>query len=115
MSACSSESPLSASDARPTARNDTVGIILAFFAGWATASRAGNERYEEVVAALKAVRDSEEFADLGRALTNHVGFAMREFGNRLLDSGDGPPPSFPDLVSRVREMVKPVSATSPAS
>ena len=92
-----------------------MGIILAFFAGWATASRAGSESYEEVVAAMKAVRDSEEFADLSRALTNHVGFALRELGNRLLDSGDGRPPSFPDLVARVREMIKPVSATSGAS
>ncbi|HVE24872.1 MAG TPA: hypothetical protein VNC22_05695 [Sporichthya sp.] len=92
-----------------------MGILLAFFAGWATASRAGSESHDEVVAALKAVRDSEEVADLVRALNSHVGFALRELGNRLLDAGDSRPGTFPDVLARVRDLVTPVSGKSPAS
>lgn len=92
-----------------------MGIILAFFAGWATASKAGSQSHDEVVAALKAVRDSEEVADLVRALRNHAGFAFREFGTRLLDNGDSRPPSVPDLIARVRTLVTPTKGPSPAS
>jgi hypothetical protein len=92
-----------------------MGILLAFFAGWATASKAGSESHDEVVAALKAVRDSQEVADLLAALRGHAGFAFRELGNQLLDSGDGPPLRVPDIVARVRAMIVPPRDASPAS
>lgn len=84
-----------------------MGILLAFFAGWATCAKAGTESHDEVVAAFKAVRDSDEMADLVAAMRSHAGFAMREFGNRLLESGDGRPISVPDVLSRVRAMMTP--------
>jgi hypothetical protein len=87
-----------------------MGILLAFFAGWATCAKAGTESHDEVVAALKAVRDSDEVADLLAAMRSHAGFAMREFGNRLLDAGDGRPLSVPDVLARVRAMMQPSDA-----
>jgi hypothetical protein len=84
-----------------------MGILLAFFAGWATCAKAGTESHDEVVAALKAVRDSEEVADLLGAMRSHAGFALREFGNRLLEAGDGRPVGVPDVLARVRAMLRP--------
>ena len=89
-----------------------MGILLAFFAGWATASRAGRDSHDEVVAALLAVRDSEEMTALAKALRAHAGFVLKEVGEKLLDSGDGRPVGIPDLVSRVRAMVIPTSGGS---
>ena len=65
-----------------------MGILLAFFAGWATCARAGTESHDEVIGALKAVRDSDEVADLLTAMRSHAGFAFKEFGSRLLDAGE---------------------------
>lgn len=84
-----------------------MGILLAFFAGWATAAKAGTESHDEVVAALKAVRDSEEVGALLAAMRSHAGFAFQEFGHRLLDTGDARPLNVPDVLARVRAMVTP--------
>jgi hypothetical protein len=92
-----------------------VGILFAFFAGWATASKAGSQSHDEVVAALKAVRDSEEVADLVRAVTHHVGFALRELGTRMMEHGEGPVPTFPDVVARVRDLITPITQAPGAS
>ena len=89
-----------------------MGILLAFFAGWATASRASRDSHEEVVVALQAVRDSEEMAALAKALRAHAGFVLKEVGEKLLDSGDGRPVGISDMVSRVRAMVMPTSGGS---
>jgi hypothetical protein len=85
-----------------------MGVLLAFFAGWATCAKAGTQSHDEVVAAFKAVRDSEEVAELMAAMRSHAGFALRELGNRLLDTGDGRPVSVPDVLARVRAMMQPV-------
>jgi hypothetical protein len=66
-----------------------------------------------VVDALKAVRDSEEVADLMAALRQHAGYSLRTLGERLLDSGDNRPgSSVVDILARVRAMVQPVDAPS---
>ena len=88
-----------------------MGILLAFFAGWATCAR-GRESRDDVVEALKAIRDSQEVTDLLAALRHHAGFSLKTLGERLLDTGDGGPPSANDLLARVRAMVQPVSETS---
>lgn len=87
-----------------------MGILLAFFAGWTTCAKAGTQSHDEVVAALKAVRDSEEVAELVVALRSHAGFALKELGSRLLDAGDGRPLSVPDVLTRVRAMMTPTGA-----
>lgn len=93
-----------------------MGILLAFLAGWATAQRAGRESHDEVVAALVAVRDSEEMTALVQALRSHAGFVLKELGERLLDSGDRRPVALSDVLSRVRSMVVPeASRTSGGS
>ena len=68
-----------------------------------------------MVDALKAIRDSEEVADLMAALRQHAGYSLRTLGERLLDSGDNRPGSVVDMLARVRAMVQPVNATSAGS
>jgi hypothetical protein len=89
-----------------------VGILLAFAAGWLTCARGG-QTADEVVDALKAVRDSEEVADLKAALRHHAGHSLKTFGERLLDSGDNRPGSVIDMLARVRAMVQPMGETAP--
>jgi hypothetical protein len=83
-----------------------VGILFGFIAGWATCARGGQST-EEIVEALKAIRDSQEVADLVAALRQHAGFSLKSLGESLLDSGDGRPPSAADLLARVRALVQP--------
>jgi hypothetical protein len=92
-----------------------VGILLAFFAGWATAAKADRRTNDEVIEALKAVRDSEEVGALLHALRNHAGYSIRELGTRILEAGDGRPMGVPEIISRVRQMMTPAHMTSPGS
>ncbi len=85
-----------------------MGILFAFVAGWATCARGG-QTTDEVVEALKAIRDSQEVADLLAALRQHAGFSLKSLAESLLDSGDGPPTSATDLLARVRALVQPVA------
>ena len=41
-----------------------MGILLAFAAGYVLGARAGSEDFDDVVEALQAIRQSEEFHDL---------------------------------------------------
>lgn len=92
-----------------------MGVLLAFFAGWATCARAGTDSHDEVIRALKAVRDSEEVADLIKAMRSHAGYAFKEFGHKLLDSADGRPIGVPEIIARVRAVILPATGTSPGS
>lgn len=89
-----------------------MGFLLAFCAGWLTCARGG-QTAEEVVDALKAVRNSEEVADLTAALRHHAGYSLKAIGERLLDPGDNKPGSVIDMLARVRSMVAPMGATAP--
>jgi hypothetical protein len=67
-----------------------VGLILAFAAGYFVGARGGNEGFEEVVAAARAVGESQEVEDLLRALRSHAGHALQELGKRLGSEADEP-------------------------
>jgi hypothetical protein len=84
-----------------------VGFLLAFCAGWLTCARGG-QTTDEVVDALKAVRDSQEVADLATALRHHAGYSLKTFGERLLEPGDIKAGPVIDMLARVRSMVAPV-------
>lgn len=88
-----------------------MGILFGFVAGWAACARGGESR-DEVVDALKAIRNSQEVADLVTALRHHAGFSLKALGELLLDSGDRRPTPTADLLARVRAMVQPVVETS---
>ncbi len=88
-----------------------MGVLLAFAVGYFAGGRAGGEGLDEVIAALKAVKDSEEVGDLLAALRSHAGFALQELGKRLSTEPDQPI-SIQDVLSRVRSLVRPGDATS---
>jgi hypothetical protein len=67
------------------------------------------------VDALKAVRNSEEVADLAAALRQHAGYSLKTLGERLLDSGDNRAGSVTDMLARVRTLVQPMGGPSPRS
>ncbi len=75
----------------------------------------GGQTTDEVLDALRAVKESDEVADLVAAMRHHAGFSLQALGQKLLDSGDSRPGSVIDMVARVRAMVQPVDATSPGS
>lgn len=83
-----------------------MGFLLAFCAGWVTCARGGQSK-EEVVDALKAVRDSEEVADLVAALRHHAGYSLKTFGDWLMESGEVKPATVTDLLARARALVQP--------
>jgi hypothetical protein len=86
-----------------------MGILIAFAAGYAFGARAVSQDFDDVVQALQAIRQSEEFHDLLRSLRSHAAHSLRELAS-MLDQGsaDGRALSTvttQDLVERVRSLV----------
>lgn len=86
-----------------------MGIILAFAAGYFLGARAGREELDDVLEALQAIRRSDEFNDLLRALRSHAASALREVASLLdragVDAEDLSSMSAQDLVDRVKALV----------
>lgn len=92
-----------------------MGLLLAFAVGYAIGARAGEQGYGEVVDALKAVRESEEFQSLLAAGRTHVGAVLSELGARLSDD-DGEGLSVDAVVARARNLLaSAIGPTSPES
>jgi hypothetical protein len=81
-----------------------MGILLAFAVGYAIGAKAGSESFDEVVEALKAVGNSEEFSSLVKALRSHAGHALRELATAVDGSGQEAG-TTQDLVDRVRKLI----------
>jgi len=88
-----------------------MGIVLAFIVGYAVGARAGQEGYEDLTSSMRAVRDSEEFHGLLRAVRAHAGATLRELSVRL--EGDQTL-SARDFLDRMTMWIKP-APTSGAS
>jgi hypothetical protein len=82
-----------------------MGILMAFAVGYVVGARAGSQDFEDVVASLRAVRDSDEFSDLLSALRTHLGHAMHEMGD-LLERTGGEGIDAADLVERVKRLAR---------
>ena len=81
-----------------------MGFLLVFAAGYVMGARAGGETLDEVVDAVHAIRESEEFHDLVTALRSHAALSLRGLAG-MLESGrqvtDGSV-STGDLLERMR-------------
>ena len=86
-----------------------MGVLLAFAVGYTVGAKAGAKGFEEVVASLKAIRESDEFAAMLSALRSHVGYALREVADVMNESEA---PAVGDILDRVRNLVRPKDATS---
>lgn len=84
-----------------------MGLLLVFAAGYVMGSRGGSESFDEVVDAVNAIRESEEFHDLLKALRTHTAHSlhglatMLENGRDRVDTQTTPS----DLLERVRLIV----------
>ncbi|HZU80270.1 MAG TPA: hypothetical protein VE991_10175 [Acidimicrobiales bacterium] len=91
-----------------------MGVLLAFAVGYVVGARAGSERYQEVVDAASAVRDSSEFQALVAALRSHASFVLTELGQRLAPGAEEPV-TMQEVLARVRSAVRPNGAASPSA
>ena len=90
-----------------------MGILAAFFAGWVVGARSGERGYQDVVASLRRLRDSEEVRDLGQALRSHLGYTLEDLARRL--RGEGEPVSVNDVVETARRLLRGEDPTSTSS
>lgn len=79
-----------------------MGLLMAFFVGWTVGAKAGAKGYEEVVAAVRTVRQSEEFAALVSISRTHAASTLRELSKLL--SGETERPAAEDLIARVQRL-----------
>jgi hypothetical protein len=84
-------------------------VILAFAAGYAFGARAGSQDFDDVVQALQAIKDSDEFHDLLRSLRSHAAHSLRELA-AIIERPTGGERSLSavttqDLVERVKTLV----------
>ncbi len=83
-----------------------MGILLAFAVGYVVGVKAGRQGLEEIVAAIKDIRASDEFAAMVNTLRSHVSHALRDAGElvgdegRTIDMDD----VFEDVVARARRL-----------
>jgi hypothetical protein len=84
-----------------------MGVVLIFAAGYVMGSRAGGETLDDVVDAVQAIRESEEFHDFVKAVRVHAAHSLRGLATMLekgreqsQDAG-----SSGDLLDRVRLIV----------
>ncbi len=84
-----------------------MGLLLVFAAGYVMGSRAGGESLDEVIDAVHAIRESEEFHDFVRALRTHAAHSLRGLATMLESDGQetGQPGLQTDLLERVRLIV----------
>lgn len=79
-----------------------MGVLMAFAVGYTVGAKGGDHGFEEIVASIRAIRASEEFAGLLGALRAHAGHALRELSDLLSD--DAQPMGVQDVLARVRAM-----------
>jgi hypothetical protein len=84
-----------------------MGLLLVFAAGYVMGARAGGESLDEVIDAVHAIRESDEFHDLVSALRTHAADSLRGLATTL-EKGREPTdgrttPS--DLLDRVKLIV----------
>jgi hypothetical protein len=84
-----------------------MGAVVALVVGYVVGARAGSKDLDQVTRALRAVRQSEEFADLVSAARTHAAHTLRELATivggeaeRTDDAGN----ASGDVVERVRHI-----------
>lgn len=77
-----------------------MGLMVAFAFGYAVGAKAGEQGYQEVVDAVRAVGRSEEFRGLIAAMRSHASSTLHELSVLI-----GEQPDEPILLSKVLERV----------
>ena len=85
-----------------------MGILLAFAAGYILGAKAGSDDLDDVIDAVNAIRQSEEFNDLVRSLRSHAEHTLRELASLVERPGattSMASVTTEDLVERVKNLV----------
>lgn len=81
-----------------------MGLLLAVAVGYALGARAGHRGFDELVASIKTIRDSEEFHAMLAAARSHAGHVLQEAADLLGHKAGAP--ILEDLVPRVSAMTE---------
>lgn len=84
-----------------------MGLLLVFAAGYVMGARAGGESLDEVVDAVNAIRESDEFHDFVKALRSHAAQSLHGLAT-MMEKGREPSTATGDggdLLDRVRLIV----------
>ncbi|HEY0519380.1 MAG TPA: hypothetical protein VGC84_07785 [Ilumatobacteraceae bacterium] len=84
-----------------------MGLVLFFAAGYVMGARGGSENFDDVVDAVHAIRESEEFHDFVAALRTHAAHSLRGLATMLEKGRDQVDErgTSNDLLDRVRVIV----------
>jgi hypothetical protein len=83
-----------------------MGLLLVFAAGYVMGARAGTESLDDVVDAVHAIRQSEEFDDLLKALKKHAAHSLRGLATMLESDREPALERAPnDLLDRMKVIV----------
>jgi hypothetical protein len=78
--------------------------FVALIVGYVIGAQAGSKDLDQVVSSLKALRETDEFADVVSAVRTHVGHTLRELAS-VVDGEGEPAAETGDLVDKVRHLV----------
>lgn len=78
-----------------------MGMLIAFAAGFVVGARTGKKEFEDLTTSLRALRDSQEFADVVAAARAHMSQALRELAS-VLDGAASATGESEDVVTRVK-------------
>ena len=79
--------------------------IIDFAAGYALGGKAGNQGFDETVAAAREVLRSREFQALLNAARSHAGATLRQLGD-LVEGGAAAPPAMDNVLDMVKALVE---------
>lgn len=80
-------------------------MLAAFVVGYLVGGSGGSRDRNDVVDSFETIRDSEEVAAFVMVARSQVGRTLREVAN-MVDGSGREAPATPDLVDRVRQLVK---------
>jgi hypothetical protein len=86
-----------------------VGTIFTFAIGYLVGLHTDKKDYDDLAQAVKALRQSEEFAGVVMAARSHLGHSMRALadavdGGSVLAAGQSGLDDDADLVARVKDL-----------
>jgi hypothetical protein len=77
-------------------------MLIAFGAGFVIGARTGKKEFDDLTTSLRALRDSQEFADVMAAARSHVSYGLRELASVLEGAGSAADGESADVVTRVK-------------
>jgi hypothetical protein len=81
-----------------------MNVALAVVVGYVIGAKSGGKDMDRLGRSLKALCETDEFADVVSAARSHLGSTLRELAS-IVDGEHGAPEMNGDLVARVRTLV----------